>query len=664
MTLVLVSVATLLASALMALVAYRRPGLSTGVGALGAVVGCALCLVVAVPALGAAGGVTVSVPWPAPTGALALGVDALSAFFLVPLGVLGVATAVYGRAYLLPYARRKWLGIPAAAFNTLLAAMILVVTARSTVLFLVAWEVMTLSSYVLVTLDDEGEEARRAGFVYLVAAHVGVACLTAMFLLLGDHAGDLGFVAFQAMPRPSPGFATLLFLLALVGFGVKAGLLPMHVWLPEAHAAAPSQVSALMSGVLVKMGIYGILRTTTLLPLAPWWGHLLVNLGLAGALLGIALALNQRDIKRVLAYSTVENVGLVVAGLGVAFWAASAGMPHVAALGVAGALLHVWNHALMKGLMFLGAGSVLHGAHTKDIERLGGLLRRMPVTGFLMLVGGVAIAGLPPMNGFVGEWLLYLGLMRGGAGQGGVSGLGALLGVGILSLVGGMAALCFVRLVGLALLGEPRASGAAAAHESSPWMVGPMVALALALVLAALFPAVLVSSMTGVVGQLLGAAVAGELATITPTLQTLGLVNGALWAALGVGAGCWDYLGRRAAPPVGTWDCGYAAPSARMQYTGRSFAEMFRERLLPGVLRARLQRQGSQALFPSDGSMACDDTDPLMHRVFTPFFSGWGDRFARLRWLQQGALNIYLLYIMVVLLAAFGWVSWRGGMAP
>jgi hydrogenase-4 component B len=355
-----------------------------------------------VPAVRAlAGGAAAEVrhAWAVPVGTLAAGLDPLSAFFLVPVLGLSALAAVYGREYLLAHAPRKSLAPPVFFFNLLVASMVGVVTARDSVLFLVAWELMTVASYMLIVFEDDTPPARRAGWIYLIAAHLGVVCLFAMFLLLGQASGRLEFAGLGASAGST---ATVILVLALVGFGLKAGIVPLHVWLPEAHAAAPSHVSALMSGVVIKMGIYGLLRVMTFLPPARWWGPTLMALGVTGALVGVALALYQRDLKRALAYSSVENIGLIVLGLGIGLWGASRGQARLAALGLAGGMLHLWNHGLMKGLMFLSAGSVLHGAGGKDLERLGGLMKRMPTTGALMILGSTAQWGLPPLNVFFG----------------------------------------------------------------------------------------------------------------------------------------------------------------------------------------------------------------------------------------------------------------------
>ncbi|HEY0991275.1 MAG TPA: proton-conducting transporter membrane subunit, partial [Kofleriaceae bacterium] len=366
----------------------------------GAIAAAGIGVPAAVAALAGGAGSEIRVAWAPPIDEVRLGLDALSAFFVVPLLVLGACCAVYGVYYLAPGPDRpRAAGRAAALFNLLLAAMLLVVLARDAIVLVIAWEVMTLTSYVLVTHDHHEAAARRAGWVYLIAGHLGVACLLALFVLLGQLAGGFGFAALSARPAGG-GAAVVAGLLAVIGFGTKAGLVPFHVWLPEAHAAAPSHVSALMSGALIKLGIYGLLRTLAFLAPGPWWGAGLAVLGGIAALVGIALALYQRDLKRALAYSSIENVGVIVLGLGVGSWAAHAQHPRIAALALCGALLHLWNHVMMKGLMFLGAGAVLHGSGTRDLERMGGLMHRLPRTGALITLGAVAIAGLPPLAGF------------------------------------------------------------------------------------------------------------------------------------------------------------------------------------------------------------------------------------------------------------------------
>lgn len=661
MIILVASLAVLLGGGVLALFVSNRPALATAIGAAGAVTACPLALVPVLRVLFGGSLAPLEIRGAAPLGTVVLGMDALSAFFLVPLLLLATLCAIYGRSYLLAYANRRWLGPPTLWFNVLVAAMMLVLMARSALPFLVAWEAMTLASFFLVTFDHGEHTVRRAGWVYLIAAHVGILCLLAMFLLLERHAGALTFDAFLAMPRATGGFGVLIFTLSVIGFGVKAGFVPLHVWLPEAHAAAPSHVSALMSGVLIKVGLYGLLRTLTFLPPANYWGPTFMVLGLVGALVGISLALQQQDIKRMLAYSSIENMGIIMLGLGLAFRTMSEGNLAVAALGACGALLHVWNHTVMKGLMFLGAGSVLHGAGSKNMARLGGLIQRMPHTGSLMVIGAVAIAGLPPLNGFVSEWLIYLGLMGGGSVSvnGGRVDTVILLAVGLLAVVGGLAALCFVRLVGIALLGEARGDESRHAHESSAWLTLPMAVLALTAIAISVLPHYVVDALRGVITQLFGAPVAQTLGMAMSSATAVGIMNGICWACLVAVGMMTALLLRRRAAPVETWGCGYAAPTARMQYTGSSFSELVTGHLLPAAIRARICRPTPVTPFPTQTTFTSDCADPLTQRLYEPFFFGWADRFARLRWMQQGALHIYVLYILATLLAALGWMYWR-----
>jgi formate hydrogenlyase subunit 3/multisubunit Na+/H+ antiporter MnhD subunit len=654
---VLLGAGILVATGLLALVLARVPRAATAVAAAGAVAAGALAAAAAVVALVAGGSIELAAGWAVPGGALVVGVDPLSAFFLLPLGLVGALCAVYGRRYL------EGRVVPAAELNLLLAAMILVLVARHALLFLVAWEGMTLLAYVLVTHEHGEAEVRRAGWIYLVASHAAVSALLALFVALGARAGGaLELAALAAAPSPSTAVSVLLSSLALIGFGIKAGVVGLHVWLPEAHAAAPSHVSALMSGVLVKLGLYGVLRVVLIVRPGAWLGVALMVLGVAGALYGIALAAQQRDLKRVLAYSTVENLGVILVGLGLGQWASVRGDGVLGALALGGALLHLWNHAAMKALLFFAAGSVLHAAGTKDVERLGGLLGAMPWTGRALLFGSVAIAALPPLNGFAGEWLLYQALARVGLEDRSAPALAALSGAAALALVGGLAALCFVRLAGAVLLGSPRSDGAARAHESPAALVAPMAVLAAACALAVLGAPALVSLHATVIGEL-HAAAATEVAGAARLLGPVVTISAALAATLSI---AWLLLARRARRAVATetWGCGYAAPTARMQYTGRALSELLATRALPRWLRGRAKVRAPEGPFPAEASFVADGSDPLTRGLYEPFLARWGDRFARLRFLQQGKVHIYILYIVGTAVAVLAWVAVRQGWPP
>ena len=474
MFLVLLAVSILFLSGLLSLFLGRQARRATVVGVGGAVVGCLIGLVPTVSVLWTGRVETLRGAWQVPFGSFFVQMDALSAFFLLPILGLSIVAALYGGEYLMAYRSRKNLGSSWFFFNLLVASMVMVALARNAVLFLLAWELMSLASFFLVTFEDEKESVREAGWTYLVATHLGTAFLLVLFLVLGRQAGSLDFDRFLAASGSISPVAGVAFFLALIGFGTKAGFMPFHVWLPEAHPAAPSHVSALMSGVMIKTGIYGLLRTLTFLGHPEsWWGWVLIGIGLASGLGGVLFALAQHDLKRLLAYHSVENIGIIALGLGTGVLGLALNQPALAVLGLAGGLLHVLNHALFKGLLFLGAGAVIHATGTRDIDHLGGLIRRMPWTAAMFLTGSVAICGLPPLNGFVSEFLIYVGAFA-GIGLPGISVWGAATIAG-LAMIGGLAAACFTKAFGIVFLGEPRNDQARHGHEvgwamrARPW---------------------------------------------------------------------------------------------------------------------------------------------------------------------------------------------------
>ena len=648
------AVAVLLVSGVASLVVGRfSDRRAVAVGVVGASGACLAGLVVAGAALAIHLDGALSLPWRMPYGSLTFGLDPLSAVFLIPMFLLAGLAAVYSIGYFKPWKGRNpgrfWF-----FYNALVASMAVVLTAKNGVLFLVAWEVMTLASFFLVIFDDEEASTRQAGWIYLVATHIGTAFLIALFLLLGRQGGSQDFGAFAA----PAGSAGLLFVLALIGFGTKAGLFPLHVWLPEAHPAAPSPVSAVMSGVMIKTGIYGIVRTLTFLGVLPGWcAWGVLGLGAATGLLGILFALAQRDLKRVLAYSSVENIGIVLLGLGLGLLGVHSQMPSVAALGFAGALFHVLNHSLFKGLLFLGAGSVVHATGTRNLEQLGGLLKRMPWTGATFLAGSVAICGLPPFNGFAGEFLIYVGAFKTLLGHGSVA-LGGIVVLVSLALIGGLAAACFARVFGIAFQGEPRSVAAASAHEVDASMRGPMLVLAalcLAVGLAAGFvvhflkPAVaLLAGPTATSAGPLATDVAGWLPYISGVaLFLIGLVVLLAWLRR-------KLLARRAVRETGTWDCGYVAPAPRMQYTATGFAQPLVHGA-QGVLQPQVEAHLPEGNFPTSASFQSETPDVARDRLFAPLFQWTARLLDRLRWLQQGQVHLYILYIAVTVLVLLAW---------
>lgn len=655
MALLAAALAVLVGSGGAALLAGRRPQLATALGAGGALAGCLLGVVPALRVLIGGADERVTLPWALPFASLSAGIDALSATFLLAIFTLSALAALYGSEYLLHERAGHRLGAPWFFFNLLVASMAVVVVARNAVLFLVAWEVMALASFFLVTFEHREASVREAGWMYLVATRLGTACLLALFVLLAAGPGPLDFDRFAVAPER----AGLLFLLAVVGFGAKAGFGPFHVWLPEAHPAAPSHVSAVMSGVMIKTGVYGLLRLLTVLgPPPAWWGWLLCGIGIASAVGGVLFALAQRDLKRLLAYSSVENVGLIALAAGVGLLGVHDGSPALAVAGFAAALLHVLNHAAFKGLLFLAAGAVAQAAGTRDLEALGGLLKRMPWTGTAFLVGAVAIAGLPPLNGFVGEWLLYLAGYVELAGGRALDPTPLAAVIGTLALVGGLAAATFAKAFGTAFLGVARHAGAARACDPGLAMRAPLAVLAGLCVALAVGAPLLLGRLAAAIAPLTGlppAQVDAELARLTPALWRVVAV-GLLFAAVGLllaGLRRWLLRGRpvHAGP---TWDCGYAHPSARMQYGGASFAQPLVDLFRP-LLRTRESGPPPEGLFPGAARFAVRTADVCTEIAYRPLFAGVARGLGRLRWLQHGRVHLYVLYISITLLALLVW---------
>jgi hydrogenase-4 component B len=619
----------------------------------------ALCAVAAAGAASGPEAPALALPWLLLGERIEVGVDALSAFFLLPtLGIPAVAS-LYALAYWPACEHARSARRLRLAFGWIAAGAGLVVIARHAFAFLAGWELMALAAFFSITAEDEREGVRRAGFVYLACTRASTLALIGAFALL--YAASGGF-ALRAAPALDPAAARTLFAFALAGFLLKAGAMPLHLWLPGAHAMAPTHVSAVLSGMLIKVGIYGLARIAALLPPLPLAeGALVLGLGMLSAVLGVAFALGQHQLKRLLAYHSIENIGIILMGVGLALAGRSLARPELELLGMAGALLHVWNHALFKALLFLGAGAVMRQSGTGEIDPLGGLARRLPGTALAFGVGAVAICGLPPLNGFVSEWLVYLGLLRAlGLAAGGPQ-LLAVAAVATLALVGGLAAACFVKAFGVVFLGEPRTPAAAGAREAPRAMLAAMAVLALACFAIGLAPQLVVRLLEGAVrGFDPALAAAPHLADAAP-FGAVSLAAVLLLASL-TGLTAWA-LGRRLRPAqrTVTWDCGYAAPSARMQYTSSSFAEalvgLFRWALWPVVAAPRIAREP----FPGPARLHSELPDPVLDRVTLPAARWLADASGWFRWLQRGRVHAYVLYVLAAVLCGF--LAARGGPA-
>ncbi len=652
LTIILLSIACLGATGFFSLFVGHSDRAALAVGTVGSALACLAGVAASLGALIGGEERSLRSAWPLPVGELHVALDALSSFFLVCVFLVSGLAAVYGGGYLRPYIGKRRLAPALFFFNLLVASMAVVAIARDGILFLVAWEVMSLTSFFLVTFESEREEVRRAGMTYLIASQLGVIFLFVLLALLSRHSG--GTYDFDALgARGAAGLANVCFLLALVGFGTKAGFWPVHIWLPDAHPAAPSHVSALMSGVMIKMGIYGLLRTLALLGPPPvWWGAILIAIGAVSGVAGVVHALAQHDIKRLLAYHSVENIGIIMLGIGVGLLGQSQGNAPVAFLGYTGALLHVLNHGLFKGLLFQGAGSVLQSTGTRDIDSLGGLYRRMPTTATTFLVGSVAICGLPPLNGFVSEWLIFIGAFRGGATFPAGWAVWALAVVPVLALIGGLAAMCFVKAFGVVFLGEPRTEAASKAHEAGNLMRAPMLLGAFLCLAIGLWPAGvlrIVAPAAVFVGKISGATRdAGPLSAITrvsAVLLALVLLLGLLRLAL---------LRGREVSRAATWGCGYAASSPRMQYTAASFAQPILALFSP-LIHSRVDEQGPDGYFPAKAHFEEHLGDMAGERLLLPATRLVVRALSRLHAIQHGRLQLYLVYIAVTLVVLLIW---------
>jgi hydrogenase-4 component B len=593
----------------------------------------------------------ITVPWPLVPGAeFSVAIDGLSAVFLIPIFAIFALGSIYGLGYW-KQSEHPLNGRKLRVFYGFLAAgMAMVAIARNGVLFLFAWEIMAVSAFFLVATEDDQEDVRAASWLYLVSTHMATLCLFGMFALMRAASGSFALEPI-AGTSISYGMASSIFWLALLGFGIKAGIMPLHVWLPSSHAMAPSHVSAIMSGVIIKMGVYGLMRITSLLPAPVEWGTVVFLLGAVSAVLAVAFAIGQQGLKRMLAYSSVENIGIVFMGLGLAMVGRSLDRIDLIVLGLGGALLHVWNHSLFKSLLFFCAGSVIHAAHTRDMDRLGGLARRMPWTSLCFLVGSVAICGLPPLNAFVSEFLIYLGLFATLGSDHHALLSGAALGAPALALVGALAVACFVRAYGIVFLGVPRTEQAALAHESRPTMLLSMVALVAGCFTIGLVPS-LVVPVIGEAVSVWAPQVAdghGELARQAPW-GSLEMMSALLLATLAVvGLMLRARISRPHVQESVTWGCGYTGGTPRIQYTSSSFGEML-VGLFAWALRPREHNPTIRRLFPQEAFYRSQVQDPVLDEAMLPALSETARWLSWFRVFQQGSIHVYLLYIFVTLI--------------
>ncbi|MBL8416221.1 MAG: hydrogenase 4 subunit B [Propionivibrio sp.] len=590
-----------------------------------------------------------------------LRLDALSSFFLLLLGATAAGISIYAAGYI-----RKGEGtapgLQCLLYHLFLTSMAFVLLADDGYAFMVAWETMALSSFFLVTSEHRHDEIRRAGYLYLLVAHVGAVGILLSFGVMAGSAGDYTFDAMRDFPTLGI-WPTIAFLLALFGFGAKAGLLPLHVWLPEAHPAAPSPVSAMMSGVMLKTAIYGLLRVSFDLLHAQlwWWGALLLLLGLASAIFGAIFSTVQTDMKRLLAYSSIENIGLIFVGFGLTLIFQSFAMPQLAALALVATLYHCLNHAFFKSLLFLCTGSVLHATRERNLGKLGGLIHRMPWVTWLALVGVLASAGLPPLNGFVSEWLLLQSfLFTSGLPQGYLNMLLPLV-AGAIALIAALAGFAMVKFFGVVFLGQPREEKLAQAHDAGRLERIGLLWLAAGCLLLGLLPNVVITLLDPVTRQLVGsglsfaasshgwwllAPISEDRASYSPAIflgSIVVLMPLVYWVV--------NRRFRRRLKRVPPWDCGFPLQTSRMQDTAEGFGQPIRRIFSPFFKRTR-EHPSPFDTQPRYRSLV---EDPFWYWLYLPIarIVGYGTRI--IAFLQQGRIAIYLLYSFVTLIALLVW---------
>jgi len=662
------SSALFLTGCLAALLAYRSGRLSNLCAMVCALAGSGVAAVLAASVLVNGHAVSLQLPAYLPLGGFSFRIDPLSAFFILAISVLAIPVSVYSLGYNREYFGKPQFPLAGALYNLFLLSMIMVVSANDLLTFLIGWELMSIVSYLLVVFEQDRKESVNAGLLYIIMTHIGTAFIIVLFLLMASRTDSVSFDLFRTiktMGLPA-GLRNCLFACMLIGFGTKAGIIPLHIWLPQAHPAAPSNVSALMSGVMVKTAVYAMVRVLYdfLGATSAGWGAIVLVCGVVSALLGVMYALQDHDLKRLLAFSSIENIGIILMGIGVSLIFAAHGAAPLAAVALIAGLCHVMNHAVFKGLLFLTAGSVMFGTHNKNMEKLGGLMKKMPQTAFFFLIGSLAISALPPFNGFVGEWLTFQSLLAGFGSVGIFIKILFIVCTALLALTGALAAACFVKAFGITFLGLPRSEHAEHAVESPFSMRAGMGILAALCLLLGVMPAVIIKPLSGVASQLCGVDVYGKLCgwgwlSVAPLDITFSGVSPA-WIAvlLGVVAAVMFLLirvrfGRIRDTVSATWDCGIPAVTPRMQYTATAFSQPLKivfKAIYRPVKNIEVLSHETQPYFEKISKYE-HVVQPIFERyIYRPIARFVISNSVKIINLQAGSIHMYLAYIFVMLI--------------
>ncbi|CAG1000962.1 NADH-quinone oxidoreductase subunit L [Methanosarcinales archaeon] len=601
-------------------------------------------------------------------------VDKLSAFFILIISITGFAVSIYSTGYVTEYFGKKNIGYLGFLYNIFILSMVLVVCANNAVMFLIVWELMSIISYLLVMYEHEKKETRKAGFIYIVMTHLGTGFIILSFLILASSTGSFNFETFRGVGSTlPPHLKDLAFIFALIGFGTKAGIVPLHIWLPYAHPAAPSNVSALMSGVMIKTAIFMLIRVffDFLGAGVAWWGIILLIIASISALLGVMYALMEHDMKRLLAYHSVENIGIILIGVGVSMIFMASGHPDLAAFGLIAGLYHTINHAVFKSLLFMGAGSIVYSTHTRNIEEYGGLIKKMPWTALFFLIGAISISALPPFNGFVSEWLTFQAQLLSINLSDNITKILVLFSGAGLALTSALAAACFVKAFGVSFLALPRSSHAEHSKEVPVSMLIGMFLLSSMCIVLGVMPFYFIKIIDSISTPLAGVSIISRMnfdysiATVsssTPaTISTIWIAI-LVFVVLPLPVIMYIRFRRTPAAKYETWGCGQPVSTGRNEYTATAFSKPIRM-WLGGIFRPHreIQTTYSDSPFFKEKVIFESDIEPIFEKyLYDPVT--WVvvtlSRFMRI--IQTGYIQTYLLYILITLVIALIYVGSGG----
>ncbi|MBW6470050.1 MAG: hydrogenase 4 subunit B [Methanosarcinaceae archaeon] len=587
-------------------------------------------------------------------------IDDLAAFFILTLSIIVFAVSIYSMGYVKEYYGKKDIGYLGFLYNIFIISMILVIVAGNAIMFLIVWELMSILSYFLVIYEHEKEETRKAGFTYIVMTHVGTGFIIISFLTLAGATGSFNFDTFHGIgAQLSSLLKNVVFLTALIGFGTKAGIVPFHIWLPYAHPAAPSNVSALMSGVMIKIGVYMLIRVAFdfLGAEVLWWGVLVLVVGSVSALLGIIYAVVESDIKKMLAFSSIENIGIVFMGIGGAMIFMSSGYPEFAAFGLIAALYHVINHAVFKSLLFMGAGSILYSTHTKNIEKLGGLIKVMPWTAGFFFIGAMSISAIPPFNGFVSEWMLFQTLLQSIDLSNNIITIVVLFSGAGLALTGALAAMCFAKAFGICFLALPRSTNAEHAREVPASMLSGMGILSVTCLVLGMMPHNVVKILDSITSPIVNTNIISQLTpdySVATVFSGFGSISTAwiLLVMLILSIVIIILLPMRSRHKYETWGCGQPLSTARNEYTATAFTKPVKilfSSLYRGSRDIQTMYSGSRFF---KGSIKFEShIEPIFERyLYVPLIDLIHSVSRTSKVIQAGSIHAYIAYVFVTLI--------------